>query len=147
MNGWVLLDQPDDSVISEVHQMVCLVLLWRMSQLMLEHPVKWSSVLVRREIDTECECVQLRGLNRGCALEDMKMRLMFSIHQVVLVFFESGSMWRSNLGVLDMFMCDLQVSRGELVVHDRGSSVVALQVIIKLVVYGFSDNKVWHLVS
>jgi hypothetical protein len=54
--------------------------------------VKWSSVLVRREIDTECECVQLRGLNRGCALEDMKMRLMFSIHQVVWVLFESGSM-------------------------------------------------------
>jgi hypothetical protein len=41
----------------------------------------------------------------------------------------------------------LQVSRGELVVHDRGSSVFVPQVIIKLVVYVFSDNKVWHLVS
>jgi hypothetical protein len=46
-----------------------------------------------------------------------------------------------------MFMCDLQVSIGELVVHDRGSSVFALQVIIKHVVYVFSDNKVLHLVS
>jgi hypothetical protein len=63
-----------------------------MSQLMLEHLVKWSSVLVRREIDTECGCGQPRGLNRGGALEDMKMRLMFSIHQVVWVLFESGSM-------------------------------------------------------
>ena len=114
---------------------------------MLEHFVKWFSILVRREINTECGCVQPRGLNRGCALEDMKMRLMFSIHQVVWVLFESGSMWRSNFGVLDMFMCDLQVSRGELVVHDRGSSVFVLQVIIKLVVYVFSDNKIWHRVS
>ena len=49
--------------------------------------------------------------------------------------------------MLDMPMCDLQASRGEWVVHDRGSSVFALQVIIKLVVYVFSDNKVWHPVS
>ena len=49
--------------------------------------------------------------------------------------------------MLDMPMCDLQVSRGELVVHDRGSSVFVLQVIIKLVVYVYSDNQVWHLVS
>ncbi|KAI5398354.1 hypothetical protein KIW84_063950 [Lathyrus oleraceus] len=60
---------------------------------MLEHFVKWSSVLVRRDIDTECGCVQPRGLNRGCALEDMKMRLMFSIHQVVWILFESGTVW------------------------------------------------------
>jgi hypothetical protein len=49
--------------------------------------------------------------------------------------------------MLDMPMCDLQASRGEWVVHDRGSSVLALQVIIKLVVYVFSDNKVWKPVS
>ena len=49
-----------------------------------------------------------------------------------------------TLGGLDMFMCYLQVSRGKLVVHDRGSSVVALQVITKLVVYVLSDNRVWQ---
>ena len=58
---------------------------------MLEHFMKWFSVLVRREIDTECGCVQPRGLDRGCALEDMKIRLMFSIHQVVWVLLEPGS--------------------------------------------------------
>jgi hypothetical protein len=46
-----------------------------------------------------------------------------------------------------MFLCDHQVSRGELDVHDRGSYILVLQVIIKLVVYVFSDNKAWHLVS
>ena len=59
---------------------------------MLEYFVMCFSVLAKREIDTEYGCVQPRGLNRGCALEDMKMRLMFSIHQVVWVLFESGSM-------------------------------------------------------
>ena len=49
--------------------------------------------------------------------------------------------------MLDMPMCDLQASRGEWVVHDRGSSVFVLQVIIQLVVYVFSYDKVWHLVS
>ena len=61
---------------------------------------------------------------------------------MVWVLLDSGSLERSNFGVLDMFIGDLHVSRGELVVHDRGSSVFALQVIIKLVVYVFSDNKV-----
>jgi hypothetical protein len=34
-----------------------------------------------------------------------------------------------------------------LVVHDRGSSVFVLQVIIKLMVDEYSEDKVWHLVS
>jgi hypothetical protein len=46
-----------------------------------------------------------------------------------------------------MFLCDHQVSRGELDVHDMGSYILVLQVIIKLVVYVFSYNKAWHLVS
>jgi hypothetical protein len=77
--------------------------IWRISD-----GVMLFSVLVRREIVTGCGCVQPRRLNRECALEDMKMRLMFSIHQVVWVLYLNQEVCKGP--TLECWICSYVIS-------------------------------------